>query len=253
MVSCLLQGGLGNQMFQIAAAHSLALRNNDTSIFNFKTCSTPNQGNQSSKYEDTIFKKLKKTSHYDYSYIYNETSFSYKEIPYSKDILLKGYFQSEKYFIDFKKEIIDLFHIDENNDVNNFLKNFNKGITTVHVRRGDYLKYPDVHPTCTIEYYKKAIEIIGDSIFVFLSDDIGWVIDNFKNENFFYSPFNDEVDDFTLMVNSENNIMSNSSFSWWGSYLNRNKNKKIISPKQWFGHRGHKDTQDIIPDNWIQI
>jgi hypothetical protein len=97
------------------------------------------------------------------------------------------------------------------------------------------------------------MNLIGDSTFIFISDDINWVKENFKGDNIIYSPFKSDIDDLTLMVKCDNNIIANSSFSWWGAYLNKNENKKIIAPKEWFGPNGPKDTQDIIPENWLKI
>ena len=65
--------------------------------------------------------------------------------------------------------------------------------------------------------------------------------------------FNDEIEDLVLMINCEHNIIANSSFSWWGAYLNQNPNKIVVGPKKWFGLQGPKDQQDTIPENWIKI
>jgi hypothetical protein len=253
MIGCRLQGGLGNQMFQIAAAHALALRNNDISGFDFETCFTPLQGNPSNKYKDNVLSKVNNVSGYKFRVDYYEPHFSYQELPYTTNLLLNGHFQSEKYFLDFKNEIIDLFTLNDNEIVNNFMSE-NKLVgntTSVHVRRGDYIKNQSYHPVCSVEYYQKAIKEIGNSNFIFISDDIGWVKDNFKGDKIYYFESNDEISDLTLMTKVNNNIIANSSFSWWGAYLNKNENKRVIAPKQWFGVMGHKDTQDIIPESWL--
>jgi hypothetical protein len=91
-----------------------------------------------------------------------------------------------------------------------------------------------------------------NSSFIFISDDMEWVKNNFKGDNIFYSPLKDAILDLTLMTVCNNIIIANSTFSWWGAYLNK-KNKKVISPKIWFGHRGPKDYFDIVPNNWIKI
>ena len=82
---------------------------------------------------------------------------------------------------------------------------------------------------------------------------MSWVKENFIGDNFFYSQYDNEILDLSLMSICDNNIISNSSFSWWGAYLNKNKNKTVIAPNQWFGPNGPKDTQDIIPENWIKL
>lgn len=266
MISCDLQGGLGNQMFQIAATHALALRNNDTSGFNFAACNTPMQGNPSTKYRSDILFKVNDSNGHVFKVRYTEPRFGYDELPYGPDFILRGYFQSEKYFIDFKKEILELFTISNKHIADSFLYHIDilgKPVTSVHVRRGDYLKNSDFHPTCSIEYYKKAMEIVGDSNFIFISDDMPWVKENFKGDNIFYSENHDELTDFAIMTLTEHNIIANSSFSWWGAYMNqiesihRNQSfpidKKVIAPKKWFGPKGPSDTQDIIPSNWSII
>lgn len=254
MVSCKLQGGLGNQLFQIAATHALALRNNDVSGFNLNDCHTPLQGSPSNKYKNNILKDVNHINSYNFRNIYFEPTFSYQEIPYSKDLILQGYFQSEKYFSDYKDEILKLFTSNLNkNSIKSFIGETEKQITSVHIRRGDYLKNEKFHKICSIDYYHSSIDLIGDGIFIFFSDDINWVKKNFKGENFLFSPFTEEIDDLILMSECNNNIIANSSFSWWGAYLNQNKNKKVIAPKEWFGINGPKDTQDIIPKNWIKF
>lgn len=261
MITARLQGGLGNQMFQIAAAHALALRNGVESKFNLNSCQTPNQGNTSPKYADTIFKNINTTDEINLLHIYNEPKFSYDEIPYQENLMITGIFgfQSEKYFEDFKDEIHELFHISLNDiakvgtETPELRIGKDKPITAVHIRRGDYVKNPQFHSLCDKEYYERAMAEIGDSNFIFVSDDMGWVKENFKGVNILYSPFTDEVMDLTLMKICDNVIISNSSFSWWGAYLNRNVNKKVIGPKKWFGESGPKDQQDVIPENWIKL
>lgn len=256
MISSHLQGGLGNQLFQIAAAHALALRNNTTSCFDLDSCNTPLQGNPSNKYRNNILAKVKNVHVQYWRGTYNEPTFSYVELPNIPELVLNGYFQSEKYFIDYKQEIIDLFDMSESKLVSDYMLGFRKmnvPVTAIHVRRGDYLKNPEFHPVCSLEYYTNAMSEIGESNFIFVSDDMEWVKDNFKGHNIWYSNFTDEISDFKLMASCDNNIISNSSFSWWGAYLNPNPNKVVVAPKKWFGPKGPQDTQDIIPNNWVII
>jgi hypothetical protein len=258
MVSSFLQGGLGNQMFQISAAVALALRNGDSAVFDFEKCYTPLQGNKSTKYRDSIFKKINETKDFVPSKVFNEPKFSYGEITYQNNILIKGYFQSELYFEDYKEEIINLFYFSDDNliKLNNFIKEINEKnlpITIIHIRRGDYLLNSDFHCLCPKEYYLDSIDKLGNCCYIFISDDINWVKKEFKNENFYYFESNDEILDLTLMTIGDNVVISNSSFSWWGAYLNRNKNKTIIAPKDWFGDKGPKDTHTLIPEKWIKI
>ena len=257
MISCVLQGGLGNQMFQIAATVGTSLKYGIPYGINLNNCYTPNQGFTANKYTNTFFKNVKTIDNQNHNTVYNEPKFSFDEIPNQDKLLIKGYFQSERYFLDYKNEIKNLFYISEEDKtiVNNFFNdnNIEGKKTCVHIRRGDYLKYSSFHNVCNLDYYLKAITTIGDGSFIFVSDDINWVKENFKSENYYFVDFNNELLDFTLMTMCNNVVISNSSFSWWGSYLNNNENKTIISPYRWFGPKGPKDTQDLYLKNWSVI
>jgi hypothetical protein len=123
----------------------------------------------------------------------------------------------------------------------------------IHIRRGDYLRFPDHHPILPIEYYKTAIDYFkADNVFVF-SDDIDWCKSNIIGDNIIYIENEKDYIEMYLMSLCENNIISNSSFSWWGAWLNENKNKKVIGPKLWFGNAIQFISDDIIPEGWIKI
>lgn len=258
MISCFLQGGLGNQMFQIAATVSHAIKNKTEYGINFNLCETPNQGNSANKYKNNFFKNIKRIDHSNFEHIYNEPSFSYKPIPFQDNTILKGYFQSEKYFNENKNEIKKLFEFPSSykQEVNFFLKKNNlldKNVTTIHVRRGDYLKFSNFHEVCTLDYFIKSTNLFTDSYFVIVTDDKKWVNENLKLKNSIISDLKDELSDMCLMSMSDNLIISNSSFSWWGAYLNQKKTKLVISPYKWFGPNGPKDTEDIFMKNWIKL
>lgn len=249
-------GGLGNQMFQIAAATSLAIDNNDEAVFNFEACFTPLQGNPSLKYKDNIFKNIKNSNSIISEYRYDETSYKHSEIPYVKNLFINGYFQSEKYFQKNKREVTNLFFINEQ-DIEFLISKYKEidlnETVSIHVRRGDYLRFSDIHPICEIEYYKKAMNFFPNKNFIFVSKDMDWVKDNFKGENIFYCQNDNEILDFTIQTICSDNIIANSTFSWWAAYLNKNKDKKIIAPSQWFGKNSGIYQNDIVPTNWIRI
>lgn len=249
MVTSSLQGGLGNQMFQISACVALALENNVDYVFDLEKCHTPNQGNPSTKYIKNIFRKIPNQKNILTQETFYEKSFAYHEIEYVKNLNLIGYFQSEKYFKPHENYIKKLFTIE------NVELPCDEKITSVHIRRGDYVSKPEYHNVLDKKYYESAIDFIGEGSFIFFSDDMPWVKENFKSKNYIYSDCDDEISDFYMMSKCDNNIISNSSFSWWAAYLNKNLNKKIVTPKheKWFGVNGPKDTQDLIPIEWIQI
>jgi hypothetical protein len=261
MVTSYLQGGLGNQMFQITAAYNLAKEHNDKAEFNFNESHTPHQGNNVIKYKNTIFKEFNHNDKIKIENKFSQNGHKYEIIPYSKNLELIGFYQSEKFFLKSKKDITDklLCGLHSEKDkvkmVSNFIENLRPHkLVSVHIRLGDYLKFTHVHPPCTLDYYNKALfllkEKIGDFTPIFLSDDKQWCIKNF---NGLVSPFTDEVEDMLLMSKCDHNIIANSSFSWWGAYLNTNPNKIVIGPKKWFGANGPQDQEDTIPKKWIKI
>jgi hypothetical protein len=249
-------GGLGNVMFKLAAAISLAIDNGVDYIFSneFIRPVDPDYNSYKSNILRSIpfIEKLPQNYH-----TFNERQFSYQTINYVKgsNLLLSGYFQSEKYFINNKNFIIDLFKPTEEikNKIIEVLPNINN-YASIHVRRGDYLIYPNHHPQQSDEYFKKSTELIGrDKTFLIFSDDI----DGIKN-SFDYLPnkifFNSGTDwlDMYAMSLCNDNIICNSTFSWWGAYLNTNKNKKVITTKNWFGSaNAHLNTSTLFPEEWV--
>ena len=268
MITVYLQGGLGNQMFQIAAAYSHAKKNKDKAVFDLDNSHTPLQGENSSKYKGKLFRFDHLKNVYNVcNKTFSQPNHGYCVIPYEKNQQLQGFFQSEKFFINHKEDIIEIFrkglkdgYPNRWSSIEIGLKDLrnksHKPIVSIHIRRGDYLKFSGIHDTCSVDYYNKSMEImkekIGDFHPYFVSDDIEWCRKIFGDSGSF-SSYTDEIDYIILMVNSDHNIIANSSFSWWGAYLNNNKNKVVIGPIRWFGPKGPKDQKDIIPDTWIKI
>ena len=253
-----LMGGLGNMMFQIAAGYSVAMRDGKYFYCDEIMDNTPHK--HFSFYKEDLLRKIpfqKKTNIDD---VYVEKEFSFVPIPNTTNNLeIRGYFQSEKYFNVYRKNILELFEPNKNtiNKVNFFLEKFpNIKSCSIHVRRGDYVHLSDYHCLLDINYYKKATEIIGqDTNYLIFSDDINWCKDNFsflKNKTF-VSGFND-FEELYLMSLCDHNIIANSSFSWWGAWLNKNENKKVVAPKKWFGEKlKNHNTNDLYCEQWIKI
>lgn len=273
MVVVQLIGGLGNQLFQYAAAKSLAIEKKkklciDVSQFeNYKLHNYAlnhfnifsNIYRRPNKYLRKIKNFLKK------SVYYKEVGFGYNKelININGDaIFLEGYFQSEKYFLKYEKEIRNDFEIITP------LKTITKetieqiqrvNSVSIHIRRGDYLTN-QLHNTNKENYYEKALEIIESRVdkpvFFVFSDDMDWVKLNFstKQETVFID-FNDALtnfEDLKLMYSCKHNVIANSSFSWWGAWLNQNPDKVVIAPKQWFNDDSIY-VEDIIPTSWVKI
>lgn len=259
MVTSELMGGLGNQMFQMSAAISLAIDNNDDFCFDIYKHRIGLQGRNAVSYEDNVFKKIN-SGNVGLCSLYKEPIFNYSRIPYVKNIKLIGYFQSEKYFSHNKETILDIFSPEKDKIVyyKSIIDSFSGGLKTVslHVRRGDYIYFSNIHPVIDEQYIKSSLCNFNNHTIIVFSDDMSWCFQNIKNnENnivFISEKFLD-YEEMYLMSSCDHNIISNSTFSWWGSYLNRNANKKIVAPKKWFGSGFNQDFSDIYTNNMIII
>lgn len=254
MISIDFIGGLGNHLFQIAVTYAMAIENNDKAVFNFNNCYTPLQGNKVGKYRNTIFKKFTHVDQFIAENHYQETSYSYTPIQYKPNLLLRGYFQSELYFKPYKDIILDMFCFDEYiESATNFLNKIPGKKTSIHVRRGDYIPYQHVMYLLDMEYYGPAMNMFEDNTFVIFSDDLDWVKQNFNKHNMIVFDDSDEVLNMACMSLCDNHIIANSTFSWWGAYLNRNVNKKVVAPKKWYSAPELIENISKIPNDWIVI
>jgi len=259
MIAAELLGRLGNQMFIISTAYSLALDNNDKCVFPYKSSGIIPSDKQTQIYFKTIYKNLNFTDSFNFieNTHYEPEDQSYLKIDYKPNLLLKGYFQSEKHFSHNREKILELFKPIK--EVENFInkkydKIFTEDYVSVHIRRGDYLRLSDYHTVLNKEYYDKSMSLFKDKSFVFFSDDIEWCKNTFNNDKNIFIDNQDDVLDLYLMSKIKNNIIANSSFSWWAAWLNQNKDKQIIAPKNWFAHKNsHLNIKDLIPENWIVI
>lgn len=264
MIFCNLRGGLGNMLFQIAATISLSIDNGVESCFpnlrnHLQYLNLDNHYNSdlNHSHEYLIFlKKLQSfnVAHFD-SIIEYPFDFVKKDIP-KNNVLINGFFQSEKYFKHNREDIINLLDLKNTLELPYKYKGlFSNKCTSIHVRRGDYVKYPNLHPTQSIQYYLDSSYLLKHKtdIFLVFSDDIKWCKENLKINNAVYIENEKDYIELYLMSLCDNNIISNSSFSWWGAWLNENENKTVIGPKKWFGSDITHNTGDIIPEDWIKI
>jgi hypothetical protein len=289
-----LTGGIGNQMFQYALARALSLRFHSElylDIFSYQWDSLRvyelEAFNIEAKIADTtliervkntkpslkvrFLHKLKRKSipSYYFSHI-KEVKFSYNEvvslIP-NQSIYLEGYWQSAKYFERFRSVLVNDFRL--KNQLGNQAMKYKELIeksnssVSVHVRRGDYVQNPETtayHGVCDLNYYNRAIQKIKDEVsnptFFIFSDDKEYVKTTFGQcQNcIFIENLDRDVEELALMSICSHNIIANSSFSWWGAWLNENSNKKVIAPQLWFRNPDMQNqTQDLIPKEWIKI
>lgn len=287
MIITRIQGGLGNQMFQYAIAKSLALKNNDQfklddSFFSTQTL-REYQLNQFNIIEDfaskseiyklrgiegfryKIFKKLGFKYSRPSSYVEDKSSTIYQEEIFNlrkDDIYLSGFWQNEKYFSSIKKSIVDDFM--PKNKISTTAAKYlekikNSNSISLHVRRGDYVQCANAtHGLCDINYYIRALNFMEKNIkdrniFIF-SDDIAWCKKHFAllKDSYFIDETKSEVEDLILMKNCKHNIIANSTFSWWGAWLNQNPDKVIITPKYWYARKDWKNKHPA-PSNWERM
>lgn len=175
---------------------------------------------------------------------------------------LDGYWQTEKYFKEIEQIIRQEFHFKQtpNSKEQKLLDKIaaEKSIS-IHVRRGDYVNHPLHGNVCTLDYYRQAIEIIRSKVhgpvFYIFSDDIEWCKKHFDFIDAIFIDSNTKKDgykDLQLIASCKHNIIANSSFSWWGGWLNENPNKIVIAPNKWL-NRGDLDYSGAVPDRWIKI
>jgi hypothetical protein len=194
-------------------------------------------------------------------YIYYEGDFKFNPqvLSLGTNTDLSGYFQTEEYFKKCREEILEIFTFKEEyvKEAKFFLEKIHslsigKDIVSLHVRRGDYTLYPNHHPVCSVEYYQSAIEKfdLKNSLFLVFSDDIEWCKKEFSGNNFIFSDTKNPYVDLAIMTMCDHHIIANSSFSWWGAWLNPSEDKIVVAPSRWFGPAMNKDTSEIYCEGW---
>ena len=195
-----------------------------------------------------------------------ETSFAFNPdiLNLKGNTYLDGFWQTEKYFRDIKdilkKDFVLKTNIDGRNmQISNQIAACNA--VSVHVRRGDYITAtPTYQNLCDSNYYQTAIatvqKLVQDPVFFVFSDDISWVKSNLEIPcpHYYIEHNQNETSYFDLFLTSlcKHNIIANSSFSWWGAWLNDHETKKVIAPASWFNDP-KIDTSDLIPETWILV
>lgn len=226
------KGRCGNQLFQIATTIACAIDNNDNYLF-------PSWSHEEHFGLHGCFGAMTNRD------VYTEPYFQHAPIPYRPNLNLNGYFQSYLYFDHHRSTIKRLLTPNYNLE--------RSSAVSIHVRRTDYLNFPNHHNNLTMNYYKEAMELCPSERYLVFSDDIEWCRNNFKGEKFEFVQNNHECYDLKLMSMCSGNIVANSSFSWWAAYLNDTMDKKIIAPSRWFGPALPHDTKDLCPPEWIRI
>lgn len=284
-----VKGGLGNQMFQAALCLSFQ-KKGIPAVVDFSYYDSGKQERElmldffpgfqlgtadeeaAAKlrgygYHDSFMRKIHRKIKAEKGNVFQEdVRKGYQpEVFLQRDSYISGYWQCEKYFNEYREDILTMFTFPEVESnpacckVRDMILN-DHGAVSLHVRRGDYLdaKYENIYrDVCTAQYYQNAISYIRMMVprcnFYVFSDDIAWCRDNFGKESMIYVDCNKEISnayDMYLMSICRHNIIANSSFSWWGAWLNQNDEKEVIAPERWFHHM---DVCDQICNSWKRI
>ncbi len=275
MICAKLTGGIGNICFIASTAYALALDHKDRVVFDVSGIPLNNRDRDHEGWFKTIFRKIdERTIETDITY--SEPSFSFSPIPYQQNMKIFGYFQSPFYFDHRKKKIVDLL-TDYKKEIyaslGTYLASFSRNMISLHVRRTDYIDSQHTHIVLPENYYGNAIKqmkrFLGRSyknyLFLIFSDDIDWCKKQpvFRNIRCHFveetdPPAGTPVDVFQLylMTMCKHHIIANSSYSWWGAYLNESPGKIVIAPSKWFnsgnsGGKGPNDWSTIYCNNWV--
>lgn len=293
MITCNLQGGLGNQLFQIFTAIAYSLKTNQSFFFLNKYQLTnerdiANGATIRCSYWDTFLNALKpfvkdqdrlpkldllikeQSFHYDPSLLMNLLN-NQQTVK-----MLVGYFQSSKYFDNYKDQIFRLLKISNKQLIMRTIyetrMDFDNTIS-IHFRLGDYKKLPHIYPILTTKYYTEAIKYILNQaptnkktqnikiLYFCENTDHNEVLLIITELQQIFTELQFERADNTLydweqiilMSLCKDNIIANSTFSWWGAYFNANPTKTVCYPKTWFQPTLGNSIVDLCPDDWIPI
>lgn len=271
-------GGLGNQMFQYAMGRALALKHNvplliDISLFNdyelheyglckLNICAA--EGNIS-KARALVFEPNKNPNGF-FQLREPHSQFYPEALNAPSNLIVTGYWQTEKYFLHIRERLLNEFTINvpiSDETMKIFKEMQGNESVSLHVRRGDYFSDPaarSVHGVDLDEYYQAAINHIvkqkENAHFYIFSDDPDWVTSNMKLRHpMTYVLHNDSSrnhEDLWLMSACKHNIIANSTFSWWGAWLNQNPEKMVVAPQKWLLTDKY-NMNDIIPDSWVKL
>ena len=281
MIIVKLSGGLGNQMFQYAFARKLGmLKKEDVKLdisgyendilrkyaltpFNISLQPANTEELRQIKNPYGIYSRIIRLIS---KKIFRQFYIGWKpKVLLSRNKYFDGFWQSYRYFENINKIVIEELALiipleDAHADLVKKLTETDS--VSLHVRRSDYItdkttkKYHDI---CSLDYYKSAIEIMAKNIsspkFFIFSDDINWVKENLKvpyPTEYISGTGLTETEELIAMSKCQHNIIANSTFSWWGAWLNQNPNKIVISPRKW-NNRYPKEYLDLLPTNWLKL
>ena len=284
MITVRLTGGMGNQMFQFAAARRLALRHETKLCLSLHWFNTPKgqhrtyrlgefhlAGDESVETTETPWAELNRGSDLGRPPVHGDRGQrSFQDVLDLPDgASLRGYFQRDKYFADVQDQIRADFQLHDSlrsariADKMEALKRYGRSLVSLHVRRGDYLAVrPDQALVIDITRVRAAMATFAGAEFVVFSDDRPWCVQHLSGESVHLSPFESDLDELIAMSRCDHHIIANSTFSWWGAWLNPDPGKVVMTPRNWHAGKwpGHPsaadaredDLDDPAPSTWIR-
>lgn len=285
MITINFMGGLGNQLFQLCCVLALGIQTNTPVVILSRYLANFNGREDRPTYWNTLFagvtRCLEVLPEGRDLVILKEPEFHYHSIPISpimvgRNVMLVGYYQSEKYFRNQFDRIYDLFGFDGlRNEVLEkcgLAPSDMENTISLHFRLGDYKQLAHIHPILSQDYYRNALAYLASStggsppqvVYYFCeNEDLPTVLQRvtdleqvFGSHAFVFRRANPDLADWEqllLMSACRHHVIANSSFSWWGAYLNRNPNKVVCCPSVWFGPLAGHNTKDLLPPAWTRI
>lgn len=201
---------------------------------------------------------------------FKESSFGYDHniLRVAAPVYLEGYWQSDRYFSDvadlLRREFVLKGPVEgANRRIAALIREADVHSVSSHIRRGDYVSNPQTahyHGVCPLDYYRAAADYMAERVsnpqFFVFSDDLAWVSENFKMRHAMTLVDVNGPDrgvwDMALMMSCRHHVIANSSFSWWGAWLNPHADKIVVAPRRWFSGASH-DTRDLIPVSWVRL
>lgn len=252
-ISIELQGGLGNQLFQIFTAYSYSLHYGCELVLPYRLLTVNRK-----TYWDNFLEDFRIYLGELRGERYEEVGFGYLEIPqFKEDMILRGYFQSYKYF---EEDVILRFFVKKQEEVRRkYGSLFDKRTVGVHFRLGDYKGLVDYHPILSCGYYEECLKRVDVERVLYFCEvgdnELVWgMVSRFNREfGIEFMKVRDEIEDWEqllIMSCCDVNIIANSTFSWWGGYLGRGM---VYYPSRWFGMNLNYDIKDLIPVGWNRV
>lgn len=250
-----LAGGLGNQMFEIAHAIAQSWKHNvDCAFLPISHDPYPNDW-KPINFINNIYRNIKFVNKIETNLRVEEKEFLYNPIEFNpkNSIEFYGLFQSSKNFLGYDDAIRELFSPNQEfiDKANRLFPEINGNSVSVHIRLGDYRNVSNILPIIDKTYIDACIKNIGyyEKLFIF-SNEKDWVKNNLNYSNSIVVDGLKNYEEMWLMSLCKNNIISNSTFSWWGSFLNKSKLKKVYAPSVWFGPSGPTNYSSIYESYW---